>query len=99
MNAAFSVSSLQKSASLICDALKKYDVVDVFDCETMLGYTVRLKLANKPIAELTEIELRRELRKIRNPQPHDVSMTPWRATEYVGLDMGLKSSSFGKAAA
>lgn len=99
MIAQITVNSLQKSAQVIAHELKKCDLLEVFDWESKQGFTFRLKLTEKPIADLSIYELKREYRKITAPEPHDILMTPWRAIDYVGIDLGLKSSSFGKEAA
>jgi len=83
-------ATLQESIPYVCKALSQSMHVQVFIQSDLTGYFARLKLTDKPVDQLTAVELKRELRKCNKPEAYDVALIPWPAFMYVGFDRGEK---------
>ena len=89
------VSSIGAAIPAICDHLKKHATVELFDQSTLTGYFAKLKVPDKLIAELTNEEFKKLYKTHKNPEPSDVTLTPWRHSEYAGIHIGAKRNDTG----
>lgn len=89
----YAVESIAKSIPEICEHLKKHATVELFDKSTLVGYMAKLKMPDTPIAELTDDEFRKLYVKHRSPEPADIVLCPWRASEYAGINFGEKRNA------
>lgn len=88
------VDSLPKGISAICQALREFPTIELFDEGEKIGYDVTLRLDDKAVADLTPQEFARQLRMIKDPQPYDIVLRPWSAWRYCGFHCGIQSSRF-----
>lgn len=68
--------------------------IEVWIPSEKVGYWAVLKQSRKPVAEQSIDELKRELRKIKNPQPYDVALIEWDSFMYRGYHKTYQSSAF-----
>ena len=86
------VESIGAAIPAICEHLKTRATVELFDKATLTGYFAKLKIPDKPIADLTSDEFKKLYATHKNPEPSDITLTPWRLNEYVGVHSGEKKN-------
>ena len=91
----YAVESIASAIPEICEHLKTRATVELFDKSTLIGYFAKLKMPDKPIAELTNEEFRKLHIIHKQPEPNDITLTEWRPCEYAGVHTGETRNDTG----
>lgn len=82
--------SIDDAIPAILTVLGKEATAEVWLPPLLCGYWAELK-TGKPV--VTDLDVRREYRRLTKPQPYDVQLIAWPAWMYRGFHAGHRSSA------
>lgn len=95
LNAMIQARTMACAIPAIMDVLPEAETVEVFDDESLAGFTARIKFRDdffeysdgnlKLKKQIPDDEFKREFANRKNPQPSDISLSVWPKSMYIGM--------------